>query len=83
MQEALCQCIHLLLHVAMDPVVGGDVTRDGDAWCTVPEVRPVLEPQPVACWSTFQMQHTKIALLSQHASNAFLLTQQARGLTML
>ena len=42
MQEALCQCIFLLLFAGRDrsraAVVVGDATRAGDSWCTVPEV---------------------------------------------
>ena len=37
-QEAMCQCVHLLLQLDKDPIIGADVTRDGDAWCTPPEV---------------------------------------------
>ena len=44
MQEALCQCIFLLLFAGRDgdkrpaPIMVGDATRAGDSWCTVPEV---------------------------------------------
>ena len=75
-QEALCQCMRLLLQLDKDPVVGADVTRDGDAWCTPPEV---CSPPPRLWLAGLRVWLTRTSSPSQSILPGLQLCSSARG----